>query len=140
MHIAQPPLSQQIRQLETELGFELFHRTKRKVQLTASWGSFFAQAQQILNQLEQAIQMGRQTSRGEIGQLAIGFVSSAAFNVLPEILRMFRTAVPKVRLELHELTSDQQLQWLAEGRIDVGFLRPQLKKLFSKQKRFFENL
>lgn len=71
LHIAQPPLSQQIRQLETELGFELFHRTKRKVQLTAAGEVFFAQAQQMLKQLEQAIQMGRQTSRGEIGQLAI---------------------------------------------------------------------
>lgn len=67
LHIAQPPLSQQIRQLETELGFELFHRTKRKVQLTAAGEVFFAQAQQILNQLEQAIQMGRQTSRVKLG-------------------------------------------------------------------------
>ncbi|GAA6618291.1 hypothetical protein NUACC26_041020 [Scytonema sp. NUACC26] len=88
LHIAQPPLSQQIRQLETELGFELFHRTKRKVQLTTAGEVFFAQAQQILKQLEQAIQMGRQTSRGEIGQLGIGFVSSAAFNVLPEIFAL----------------------------------------------------
>ncbi|GAB1544771.1 LysR family transcriptional regulator [Scytonema sp. NUACC21] len=141
LHIAQPPLSQQIRQLETELGFELFHRTKRSVQLTAAGEVFFAQAQQILEQVEQAIQMGRQTSRGEIGQLAIGFVSSAAYNILPDILRRFRTTVAKVRLELHELTTDQQLQWLAEGRIDIGFLRPPVEDtLFSTETIFREPL
>lgn len=65
LHIAQPPLSQQIRQLETELGFELFHRTKRKVQLTEAGQVFLEEVQQIFKQLEQAIQVGRQTSRGK---------------------------------------------------------------------------
>ena len=124
LHIAQPPLSQQIRQLETELGFQLFHRTKRSVRLTEAGQVFLVEAQQILKQLERAIQLGRQTSRGELGQLAIGFVSSTAYNVLPDALRQFRARVPGVKLELHELTTDQQLQWLQEGRIDVGFLRP----------------
>ncbi|HLO88175.1 MAG TPA: LysR family transcriptional regulator [Nostocaceae cyanobacterium] len=124
LHIAQPPLSQQIRQLEAELGFQLFHRTKRTVELTAAGEVFLAESQQILMQLDQAIQKGRQISRGEIGQLVIGFVGSAAYNVLPEILRSFRTVVPGVTVKLHELTTDQQLQWLQEGRLDVGFVRP----------------
>lgn len=128
LHIAQPPLSQQIRQLEIELGFSLFHRTKRKVQLTQAGLVFLEEAQQILRQLEQAIQIGRQTSRGEIGQLAIGFVSSAAYNVLPKILRTFRTCLPGVVLELRELTTFQQVQWLREGRIDVGFIRPPIEE------------
>jgi DNA-binding transcriptional LysR family regulator len=58
----------------------------------------------------------------------IGFVSSAAYNVLPTILRTFRTCIPDVNLELHELTTDQQLQWLRDGRIDVGFLRPPVEE------------
>jgi DNA-binding transcriptional LysR family regulator len=124
LHIAQPPLSQQIRQLEAELGFELFHRTKRKVRLTAAGMVFFEEVQKILQQLEKAIQIGRQTSRGEVGQLAIGFASSAAHNVLPEILQAFRTEFPNVTLQLRELTTDQQLQWLEQGRIDIGFVRP----------------
>lgn len=128
LHIAQPPLSQQIRQLETELGFQLFHRTKRTVQLTPSGQVFLAQVQGIFRQLEQAIQIGRQTSRGEMGQLVIGFVSSAAYNVLPTILRTFRTRVPGVSLELHELTTNEQSQWLREGRIDVGFVRPPVEE------------
>ncbi|MBD2513441.1 LysR family transcriptional regulator [Nostoc sp. FACHB-973] len=128
LHIAQPPLSQQIQQLERELGFELFHRTKRSVQLTAAGQVFLDEVQQILQQLQQAIRVGQQTSRGEIGQLVIGFVSSAAYNILPTILRTFRSCVPGVSLELRELTTDQQLEWLREGRMDVGFLRPPVEE------------
>jgi DNA-binding transcriptional LysR family regulator len=124
LHIAQPPLSQQIRQLETELGFQLFHRTKRSVKLTEAGQAFLTECQRLFRQLDQAIQTGRQTSRGEVGQLVIGFVSSTAYNVLPDILRTFRAAVPDVKLELHELTTDQQLEWLRENRLDVGLLRP----------------
>ncbi len=111
LHIAQPPLSQQIRQLEGELGFELFYRTKRNVQLTEAGQVFLGEVQQIMRQLQQAIQVGRQTSRGEVGQLVVGFVSSAAYNILPTILRTFRSCVPGVSIELHELTTDQQLEW-----------------------------
>ncbi|BAZ47816.1 LysR family transcriptional regulator [Nostoc sp. NIES-4103] len=128
LHIAQPPLSQQIQQLEKELGFELFHRTKRNVQLTEAGQVFLGEVQQILRQLQQAIQVGQQTSRGEVGQLVVGFVSSAAYNILPNILRSFRNCVPGVRLELHELTTDQQLQWLQSGRLDVGFVRPPVEE------------
>ncbi|WP_427158968.1 LysR family transcriptional regulator [Aliinostoc sp. HNIBRCY26] len=124
LHIAQPPLSQQIRQLEAELGFELFHRTKRNVQLTDAGQIFLGEVQQIMKQLQQAIHLGRQTSRGELGKLVVGFVSSAAYSILPEILRCFREQVPSVSLELHELTTDQQLEWLQSGRMDVGFIRP----------------
>jgi DNA-binding transcriptional LysR family regulator len=127
LHIAQPPLSQQIRQLETELGFQLFHRTKRSVKLTEAGQVFFTDSQRLFRQLDQAIEIGRQTSRGEVGQLVIGFVSSTAYNILPDILRSFRATVPTVKLELHELTTDQQLQWLRENRLDVGLLRPSIE-------------
>ncbi len=124
LHIAQPPLSQQIKQLEAELGFQLFHRTKRTVQLTEAGHIFLEQSRQILQQLDQAIQSGLQASRGEVGQLAIGFVSSASYSVLPPILREFRQSFPNVDLSLRELTTDQQVKWLREKRLDVGFLRP----------------
>jgi DNA-binding transcriptional LysR family regulator len=128
LHMAQPPLSQQIRQLEIQLGFQLFHRTKRSVVLTEAGQVFLVESQKILRQLEDAIRIGQQASRGEMGQLAIAFVSSAAYNILPPILRAFRMAVPQVLLELHELTTDQQLQWLREGQIDIGFVRPPLEE------------
>jgi len=124
LHMAQPPLSQQIRQLEEELGFQLFHRTKRSVQLTEAGAVFLAECQRIMQQLEQAVQLGQQVSRGERGQLVIGFVSSAAYSVLPTLLQTFRAAAPEVSLELHELTTDQQVQWLRDRRMDVGLVRP----------------
>lgn len=128
LHIAQPPLSQQIRQLETELGFQLFHRTKRQVQLTEAGHVFWDECQRLFRQLDQAIQRGRQVSRGEMGQLVLGFVGSAAYNVLPLILQSFRASVPAARLELHELTTDQQVQWLKENRLDVGLVRPPVEE------------
>jgi DNA-binding transcriptional LysR family regulator len=124
LHIAQPPLSQQIRQLEIELGFQLFYRTKRSVRLTEAGEIFLEETQKIFKQLEEAIEKGKQTSRGERGQIAIGFVSSAVYKIIPPILRTFRTSVPGVNLELHELTSDRQIEWLREGRLDIGFVRP----------------
>lgn len=124
LHMAQPPLSQQIRQLEEQLGFQLFYRTKRSVELTEAGQVFLRESRKLFNQLEQAIEAGRQVSRGEKGQIVIGFISSAAYNVLPVILRSFRSQVPGVRLELHEMPTTEQLDWLREGKIDVGLLRP----------------
>ncbi|MEG4859970.1 LysR family transcriptional regulator [Microcoleus sp. K1-B6] len=128
LHIAQPPLSQQIQHLEAELGFQLFRRTKRTVHLTAAGQVFFEEAGKILQQVDRAIQLGRQTSRGELGQLTIGFVSSAAHNVVPAILQAFRTQYPAVLLELHELTTHEQLQRLRFGQIDIGFVRPPVEE------------
>jgi DNA-binding transcriptional LysR family regulator len=124
LHMAQPPLSQQIRQLETEIGFDLFRRTKRSVQLTEAGQLFLDRVRVIFAQVDQAIEIGRQASRGDLGQMIVGFVGSAAYNVLPPILQAMRTQVPGVGLELRELTTVQQLQWVAEGNIDVGFVRP----------------
>ena len=124
LHMAQPPLSQQIQQLEAQLGFQLFRRTKRTVTLTEAGQVFFEEAQKILLQLDRAIQLGQQTNRGELGQLTIGFVSSASHNVVPAILQAFRTLHPAVKLELREMTTNQQLQRLREGQIDIGFIRP----------------
>jgi DNA-binding transcriptional LysR family regulator len=138
LHIAQPPLSQQIRQLEIELGFQLFYRTKRSVQLTEAGQVFLEETQQILRRLEEAVEKGRQTSRGETGQLAVGFVSSAVYKILPPILRRFRTSVSGVSLELHELTSDRQIQWLQEGKLDIGFVRPPIAQTSFKIAAIFQ--
>ena len=124
LHIAQPPLSKQIQDLETELGFELFTRTKRSVVLTPAGKEFLIEVERIFQQLDRAIDIGRKTSRGELGQISIGFVGSATYNILPVMLQQFRDRYPNVRIELHELTTDRQLIWLREGRIDLGLIRP----------------
>jgi DNA-binding transcriptional LysR family regulator len=124
LHISQPPLSRQIEQLETELGFLLFHRTKRTVELTAAGTVFLEEVEQIFKQLDRAVSLGRQTQRGEIGNLAIAFVSSAAYNILPVLLKYLREEHPGVSISLHELTTDRQLTSLLSGQIDLGIIRP----------------
>lgn len=88
LHISQPPLSQQIRDLEDELGVKLFERTKRQVHLTEAGKVFLERSYGVLAQLEQAIAVTQQIGRGEVGRLAIGFVDSAMYTLLPEILRV----------------------------------------------------
>lgn len=124
LQIAQPPLSQQIRQLEEELGVQLFHRTKRSVQLTEAGQLFLEEASQILTRAEQAIQIVQRADRGETGRLTLGFVGSATYSVLPVVLKVFRRRFPEVLLSLHEMTTTQQVQALHEDRIHLGFVRP----------------
>lgn len=122
LHIAQPPLSQQIRDLELELGVILFERTKRRVKLTTPGQIFLEKARQAIQQVEQAVTAAQRANRGEIGRLNIGFNSSATYSVLPTILRNFRACAPEVALDLHELTTEQQLVRLHQHQIDAGIL------------------
>ncbi|MFN6540940.1 MAG: LysR family transcriptional regulator [Nostoc sp. EkiNYC01] len=128
LHIAQPPLSQQIQQLEAQLGVELFHRkTKRQVQLTEAGQVFLQEAYQLLAQLQKAIELTQKIGKGEKGQLRIGFTSLVTSNLLPVILRQFREKFPEVELILHELTTTEQERALQENRIHVGFAHPPLE-------------
>jgi DNA-binding transcriptional LysR family regulator len=124
LHISQPPLSQQIRQLEDAVGVQLLARNRRGVQLTPAGQSFLEEAREILASVDDAAETARRVSRGEVGQLSVGFVGSAMYGVLPEILRSFREGHPDVELRLRELPSAPQLEGLRSGRIDVGFVRP----------------
>jgi len=123
LRISQPPLSQQIRALEDELGVKLFERTKRQVQLTEAGKVFLERSYLVLAQLEQAIAVTQRIGRGEVGRLAIAFVGSATYTVLPDILSVFREQFPAVELRLHELTTAQQIQALHHKQVDVGIVR-----------------
>lgn len=124
LHMSQPPLSTQIRALEEELGVRLLNRTQRHVSLTQAGNVFLQEARQILGRLDHAVLMTRRAERGEIGELVIGFISVADYNVLPSVLRDFRRRHPLVNLSLKEATTDAQLEDLLNGRIDVGFVLP----------------
>lgn len=124
LHISQPPLSMQIRALENELGVTLLNRTQRHVSLTQAGAALLGEARHILARVEQAVLTTKQAGRGEIGELAIGFISVADYNVLPVVLREFRRRFPLVNLTLRESTTDAQIRDLLAGRIDVGFALP----------------
>ena len=124
LHIAQPPLSQQIRQMEDELGAPLFNRTKRRVQLTDAGRAFLPEARCTLAQMERAVQAAQRAHRGELGHLEVGYVSSAMAGLMPGVLRTFRSRFPNVELVLHQLLTSEQVRALHERRIHLGFLRP----------------
>jgi DNA-binding transcriptional LysR family regulator len=124
LHIAQPPLSRQIHDLEREVGTALFSRRNRRIQLTAAGEAFLDGARQTLAQAELAIDDARRAARGEIGRLALGFVGSAAYAVLPRLLRAYRAQAPAVALSLAAMTTQEQVLALREQRIRIGILRP----------------
>jgi len=123
LFMAQPPLSQQILQLEREIGTSLLERTNRRVQLTAAGQVFLHDARDILARVDHAILTAQRASRGEAGWLGVGFVASATYDVLPVILRRFRERFPEVELVLIELLGTEQGQALRENQIHVGFAR-----------------
>lgn len=122
--VSQPPLSQQVKDLERELGAELIDRSRRKIRLTHAGRLFLEEARLALSQAEKAARTARRAHRGEVGTLSVGFVGSATYEVLPEALRSFRKRYPNVGLELQTMHGAQQAEAFREGRIQVGFLRP----------------
>src|SRR5687768_4355925 len=124
LHIAQPPLSMQIKQLEGELGFRLFQRTNRKVEITQAGALFLDDVRELLAELDRSVASAKRVARGESGWLGIGFVGSATYAVLPAALQRFRKDHPDVELVLRELVTAKQAQALREGRIHVGLARP----------------
>ncbi|MDM5433618.1 LysR family transcriptional regulator [Bacillus hominis] len=119
--MAQPPLSQEIRKLEEELGVQLFHRTKRMVELTDAGKIFLEGARQTLLQVDRTIKETQLTNEGKIGHLIIGFVDST--ETVIDILKTFRERYPKIQLILREMTTDQQIKALYEKQIHIGFIR-----------------
>jgi DNA-binding transcriptional LysR family regulator len=121
--IVQPSLSQQIRQLEDELGFPLLYRTKRSVELTDAGKVFLAEARQVLAQVQEAKRAAQRAYRGEVGRLVVGYISSSTYDLLPLMLRVYRERYPAVEVALRELTTREQLRALEEEYIQVGLLR-----------------
>lgn len=120
--IAQPPLSQQIKSLEMLIGYPLFER-KPRVCLTLAGEALLEVARRMLAQAEEGLDLARRAGRGEAGVITVGFAASILTTALPEALRTYRERHPGVELRLRELSSAAQAAALAEGSIDVGFVR-----------------
>src|SRR5580658_506194 len=99
IHIAQPAISQTVANLEEELGLKLFSRAKRVAQLTPGGEIFYAEALRTLAQAETAVESARRAAKGEIGQLSIGFLGSATYPFLPELVRKYKAQFPGVKLK-----------------------------------------
>ena len=140
LNMAQPPLSQQIRALEIELGVKLFDRNKRPLQLTHAGCAFLPEAYAVIRQVEQASRIAQQANRGEVGQLAIGFNSAAIQAILPAILKQFRKQFPFIDLHLWELDSQLQLEQLDNNQIDCGFLHSHQREKLQYHVLFKESL
>lgn len=123
LNISQPPLSSQIAQLEAELGILLLERSNRRVALTPAGAILYERARENLEALERSCREAVSVSRGEIGQLSIGVIGSAAYDVLPKILKPFRDAHPHIAFRFRGLTITQQLDALNRRGIDIGLLR-----------------
>jgi DNA-binding transcriptional LysR family regulator len=121
LNISQPPLSQQIKQLEEELGIQLFRRTKRQVQLTEPGALFVADARIALAQAAYAATIGDRVKQGVRGRLTIGMVTPADSIVFQRILRRFGSAHPEIRIVLRSMTTADQLDALRDGRLQLGF-------------------
>jgi len=126
LHIQQPPLSRQIQDLESELGFPLFERSRRRVELTPAGAALLGRTRQVFDALEVAIHDARSASEGDSGRLVVGYPSSLAYSGLTELLRAFRTRFPSVELSLRELPPGEQIDGLKAGNLDVGFVRTSL--------------
>ncbi|KPA92446.1 MULTISPECIES: LysR family transcriptional regulator [Pseudomonas] len=123
--ISQPPLSQQIQALEQELGARLFERTNRRVELSEAGRLFLEEARLVLAQVDKAADVARRAQLGELGELKIGFTSSAPFNsTIPQVIFSFRQAYPAVHLNLQEMSSKRVADALMDESIEVGLMRP----------------
>src|ERR1700727_3798521 len=123
LHVAQPPLSQQIRKLEDLLGYPLFTRTSRSVSLTVAGEALLQRAQRTLRNVQRDLDETRGIGRGDVGSLHIGFIGSAMLSTLPSIFRSYREAYPLVRLHLHESFTSLVMEGLENGTLDAGILR-----------------
>ncbi|HLZ64584.1 MAG TPA: LysR family transcriptional regulator [Aliidongia sp.] len=125
VHIGQPPLSQHIKDLDAEVGAQLFRRLAQGAELTVAGRAFLEQIEGVLPQVERAKVAAQRAARGEIGSLHVGFTSSSAFStVVPSAIRSFRRAYPEVDLSLEEAGTTRLTNGLLKGELDIVFLRP----------------
>lgn len=125
LHMAQPPLSQQIRQLEKELGVALFTRTTRSVELTPAGHAYLARVLKILDAVDDAGEQARRFASGAEGRLTIGCVGSATYSLLPQLVLALREALPGIDVSVRgEMLAPAQVSAITAGEIDLALLRP----------------
>lgn len=123
MHLTQQALSRQIKELEDELGLQLFERTTRRVALTPAGEEFYEQTKVVIAQFDDAVALARRTTRALSGHLRLGFCAGAALELTAPILAAFKETSPEVELEMREFPANDPSAGLASGVVDVAFIR-----------------
>ena len=141
LHVSQPSLSVQIKQLEDEVGVPLFQRTMRRVEITRAGEVFLITAQEVLSMLERSSSAARRAQQGEAGTIRIGFVPTASFAILPRLLEEIRKQLPLVLVELKEWPEAAQIRELQSGTLDIGIghleeLSDRLESMLLLRERF----
>jgi len=122
LHVSQPPLSRQIRKLEEDLGVALFNREAKAVRLTEAGRVFLTEARIILQGAQEAVELVKDVAEGKRGQINVGYAPSLTFEVLPLALRYFRESNPAVRVQLHDLSTQEMLRGLRDGKLHAALL------------------
>jgi DNA-binding transcriptional LysR family regulator len=126
VHVAQPALSHQIKQLEEEIGVTLFDRSRHKVRLTPAGKAFYEAAQSILKKTNEAVIEARKAEHGDAGTIRIGFVSTAGITILPDAIKKLQDEIPSAEIEMRELAAGEQIDGLYREHLDIGFLHTKL--------------
>src|ERR1019366_480908 len=130
LHVSQPGLSRQIRDLEDEMGFQLFERSAKSLRLTEAGKIFLNEARAVLLHADDAVKKARAVSGGTTGEINVGYAPSLTVQILPSALRAFQEQFPNVRVALHDLSTEEMLAQLGEKKLQVALtVKPPAKLL-----------
>jgi len=124
LRVAQPALSRQVQDLEEEIGVDLMKRSPRGVTLTAEGKLFLEEVRELLKRADESVEKVRALARGEYGELHVGYAPSPTVEILPPALAAFQKAVPRVKLLLHDLSSDELVTGLQNGTLELAIMVP----------------
>src|SRR5215471_80267 len=122
LRVAQPALSRQVQDLEDEIGVDLLRRSPRGVTLTAEGKLFLEEVRDLLRRVDGSVEKVRALARGEYGELHIGYIPIPTAEILPRALEAFRKAVPRVKVVLHDLTSDELIAGLRNATLELAIM------------------
>jgi DNA-binding transcriptional LysR family regulator len=122
LHVSQPPLSRQIRDLEEELGVSLFHHSAKAIKLTEAGRIFLNEARAVLQRADEAVQMAKAVASGRRGEIQVGYAPSLTVELLPNALRIFQETNAGVRVQLHDLSTREMLRGLRDGKLHVALM------------------